>query len=355
MIEAGDTTPGLQDTLDVIAQGLAHALTKTAAKQERYGEQDDSEDGLQHHERMAPTLTRTTAERATHDVDGLIATEHRCRDETGQDARTADCKQKDDDCNNTSILQQIQGTVCKFDGLVLQGESNQICDGESDCREEYAFANEFREHLQTRQTQQTARGHLLRAVGGERDAQIDVVEEGKHQDEQCHNHIEASHVATSMIDVILHQRAALGIVVEGGERCERNLFHCLHLINPEEGLQIVAHLIGLALQVAAFACHQEEHATGGVVHAFDISRRMDVAQILYIDHTFIARRNDGTVEVLHHTADGECHTFFWIFGIGISKLKFLAHRLLIGPAALSKGSAYYNLVGSFEHLMLVTR
>ena len=158
-----------------------------------------------------------------------------------------------------------------------------------------------------------------------------------------------------MIDVILHQRAALGIVVEGGERCERNLFHCIHLINPEEGLQIVAHLIGLALQVAAFACHQEEHATGGVVHAFDISRIMDVAQILYIDHTFITRRNDGTVEVLHHTADGECHTFFWIFGIGISKLKFLAHRLLIGPAALSKSTAHHNLVGSFEHLMLITR
>ena len=158
-----------------------------------------------------------------------------------------------------------------------------------------------------------------------------------------------------MIDVILHQRAALGIVVEGGERCERNLFHCLHLIDPEEGLQIVAHLLGLALQVAAFACHQEEHATGGVVHAFDISRVMDVAQILYIDHTFITRRNDGTVEVLHHATDGEGHTFFWIFGIGISELKFLAHGLLIGPAALSKSTAHHNLVGRFEHLVLVSR
>ena len=74
--------PGLENAFNVIAQRLSHALTYAIAKQEGDGEHENGKDGLKRHEHMTPTLTYTTTKRATHNVDGLVAAEHRCGDET---------------------------------------------------------------------------------------------------------------------------------------------------------------------------------------------------------------------------------------------------------------------------------
>ena len=95
------------------------------------------------------------------------------------------------------------------------------------------------------------------------------------------------HIATAVIKVVAFKRTVVGIVIECGKWGKRQFLHGPYLIDPEEGLQIVSHVLCLALQVAALLSHQEQHATGRIVHGLDVSRIMQMAQILQINHTFI--------------------------------------------------------------------
>ena len=235
----------------------------------------------------------------------------------------------------------------------MQGKGNEIGDDKGDGSEENAFAYEFDEDLQTRQTQQPACGHLLRTVGGERHTQVDVVEDGKHQYEQCNDHIELSHVAIAMIEVARHHRTISFVVIEGGERGKGQLLDCVNLIDPEKGLQIVAHISSLAAQVAAFAFHQEQHTTACILQILGIGRGMETAQILNIDHTFMANGNDRAVEVVHHAADGVNDVS--IGKVVIAQYHFPTHGIAIWPITLGKRLAHDNLIRCTENLALVSR
>ena len=76
------------------------------------------------------------------------------------------------------------------------------------------------------------------------------------------------------------------------------------MVKPEESLQIVDHIASFASQVAALALHQEEYAARRVVHLLVPGRIVEVAQVLNVEHTFIAVGDDTSVKVVHDAADG---------------------------------------------------
>ena len=202
-------------------------------------------------------LADTTAEGAANNVYGLITTEYRGRNEACQCSYKYDSKQDDKDGHNASILQQVQRTVCHFYGFVLQRERNQIGNDKGNSCKEDAFTYQFAKDLQSRQPQQSTCSHLLRALCCKRHTQIDVVEDGKHQYKQGDDHIEMSHIAATVIQLVATKHALLGIVVEGRERCKCNIIRNLDCIVPKECLHIITHVADFTLQVGALAFHQE--------------------------------------------------------------------------------------------------
>ena len=129
-----------------------HLFTNVATQQQGNGEHHDGKHSLNHHQHMAPTLTNTTTERATNDINRLIATEYRGGHKTCQRTYHSDDEHKTDDCNDASILQQIHRTGGHLDSLILQGKGYQISHTKSDGSKEDALANQLQEYLQTRQT-----------------------------------------------------------------------------------------------------------------------------------------------------------------------------------------------------------
>ena len=103
-----------------------------------------------------------------------------------------------------------------------------------------------------------------------------------------------SHVATAMIKgiAVSFESTHPCIVVERGQRGESQLLRCPHLIEPEEGLQVVAHIVYLTTKVATLALHQEEHATASIIHALSVCRWMKLTQVLQVNHTFIGVRDN---------------------------------------------------------------
>ena len=130
---------------------------------------------------MAPTLTDTTAECASNDVDRLITTQYGCWHKACQRTNEDDGKDEARNRHKASVLQQIQRAVGHLHSLILQGEGYQIGNDKSNRRKEDALSHQFGKHLQARQSQESPCGHLLRTVCCQRDAQVHVVEDGEHK------------------------------------------------------------------------------------------------------------------------------------------------------------------------------
>ena len=286
VVERGDA-PHLKRIINIVAQRLAHTLTDTTAQKQRDGKHDDGENGLQHHQHMAPMLTHTAAEGASHNIHRLIAAEDGGRHKASQGSKQDDAHGEAHDGYQTCILQQVHRAVGHLNSLVLQDESYEVGYGKRGSGEGDALADKPHSHLPTLRAKQSPRGHLFGTLRGERHAEVDIIEDGEHQYKQGNHHVESGHVAAAVIQVVYIQRTVASVIVERRKRRERQLLHGFYLVDPKAGLQVVAHGGDLAPQVAALALHQVQHATGRIVHGLDVGRGVNVAQVLHIDDALV--------------------------------------------------------------------